>query len=223
MPDYDGTSTGRDQLVFKKNGDYVGLSTNASEYVKNGYFICYVGMILPQVSDFSGKVYCSLYDKNGVFKQDVTSGMDLNIPTGSYSYFYQSGGITCDIAPGDRLKVRYVGAYNDGIISSGAGCVTEIIVMEDTGGEDPDPTAGYTAAETAASTSLAYNKASATLTLTFTNPANWTVKTSGGSTVASGIAITGGDVAIDMSGYASGTYTILVGSTEDPFSFKITK
>ena len=96
--------------------------------------------------------------------------------------------------------------------------------MEDTGGgEEPDPTTGYSAAQTAASTTLAYDKASATLTLTFTNPANWTVKNSSGTTVASGTAATGGAVAIDLSGYAAGTYTILVGSTEDPFSFTITK
>lgn len=224
VPDYDGTSTGRDLLIFKKYGDYAGVSTSADEYYKGAYFTCYVGALLPIVSAFSGTVFCSLYDKDGNYKADVTSGINLDIPVGNFMYYYQTGHIPCDLAPGDRIKVRYAGEYNEGIITSGAGCVTEIIVMEDSGGgEEPDPAAGYSATQTAASTALAYNRASATLTLTFTNPANWTVKNSGGTTVASGTAPTGGPVAIDLSGYAAGTYTILVGSTEDPFSFTITK
>ena len=120
--------------------------------------------------------------------------------------------------------MRYVGQHNEGIIDSGAGCTTEIIVMEDTGGGDePDPTAGYSAAETAASTSLSYDKAGGILTLTFAHPANWEVKNSGGTAVSSGTATGGGNVAISLSGLASGTYTISIGSAEDPFSFTITK
>ena len=157
-------------------------------------------------------------------KQDISKVWDTTISLGAFRSTTRTCCITCDIAPGDRIRVRYVGQYNAGIINSGGGCVTEIIVMEESGGgEEPDPTAGYTAAQTAASTSLSYDKATGRLTLTFANPANWAVKTSGGDTVASGTAATGGDVVIDTSAYASGVYTILAGSIEDPFSFTITK
>lgn len=224
IPDYEGTSTGRDWLVFLKNGSSAGLSADTDTFEKNVAFTGSTGLFGPKINAFNGRVYLALYDKEGNWKQDISTAYNVSINLNSYKGTTKSCRITCDIAPGDRIRLRYVGQYNEGVITSGAGCVTEIIVMEDTGGgDDPDPGAGYSAAQTAASTTLAYDKASATLTLTFTNPANWTVKNSGGTTVASGTAATGGPVAIDLSGYAAGTYTILAGSTEDPFTFTITK
>lgn len=224
IPDYDGTSSGRDWITYWANGTLAGITADTDTFVKNSWFLCKAGWFGPKVNDFTGSFYFALYDKNGNFKQDISDPYNTSISLNGYNMVQLSCCITCDIAPGDRIMVRYVGEHNEGVITSGAGCVTEIIVMEDSGGgEEPDPAAGYTAAQTAASTALAYNKASATLTLTFANPANWTVKNSGGTTVASGTAPTGGPVAIDLSGYAAGTYTILVGSTEDPFSFTITK
>ena len=224
VPDYDGTSTGRDVLKFMSSGDYNGLSANVTEFKQNVSFVCTAGWFGPSVSAFEGKVYFSLYDKAGNFKQDISSGDSFSIQINSYRASIQTCRITVSIAPGDRIKVRYVGQYNEGIIDSGVGCVTEIIVMEDTGGGDePDPTAGYTAAETASSTSLSFDKATMTLTLVFAHPANWAVKNTGGTAVASGVAADGGAIAIDMSAYTSGTYTISIGSSEDPFTFTITR
>ena len=224
VPDYDGTSTGRDWLTFLAINTYTGLSASTTNFVKNVYFSCTAGGIVPKVNAFDGSLYFSLYDKNGNFKQDISNAYPIQIAMNAIKMFGLSCRITCDIAPGDRIKVRYVGQNNEGIIDSGAGCTTEIIVMEDIGGGDePDPTAGYTAAETAASTALYYDKDGKTLTLTFAHPANWAVKNTVGTTMASGTATEAGPVAINFSGYASGTYTVSIGSTEDPFSFTITK
>ena len=223
IPDYDGTSSGRDRLVFLKTDDSAGVSADTDTFEKNVAFIGSTGLFGPRINNFSGSVYLSLYDKEGNWKQDISSAYNVSIDLNNYRSTSRTCCITCDIAPGDRIKVRYVGQYNGGIIDSGVGCITEIIVKEDTGGDEPDPTAGYTAAQTAASTSLSYDKATATLTLVFAHPANWAVKNSGGTDMTSGVATDGGAIAINMSGYASGTYTISIGSTEDPFTFTITK
>ncbi len=222
VPDRDGTSSGRDRLVFLKTDDSAGVSADTDTFEKNVAFIGSTGFFGPRINNFSGSVYLSLYDKEGNWKQDISSAYNVSIDLNNYRSTSRTCCITCDIAPGDRIKVRYVGQYNGGIIDSGVGCITEIIVKEDTG-DEPDPTAGYTAAQTAASTSLSYDKATATLTLVFAHPANWAVKNSGGTDMTSGVATDGGAIAINMSGYASGTYTISIGSTEDPFTFTITK
>lgn len=224
VPDYEGTSSGRDWLVFVKNGDYAGLSADTGTFEKNVYFRCSTGWFGPKVNAFSGSVYIALYDKDGNFKQDISAAINTSIGLNGMTRTERLCRITCDIAPGDRIRLRYVGQYNEGVITSGAGCVTEIIVMEDNaGGDEPDPAAGYSAAETAASTSLHYDRAGKVLTLTFSHPANWSVKSSRAEVLASGSALEGGSISIDFSGYASGTYTISVGSAEDPFSFTITK
>ncbi|MBR5034006.1 MAG: C10 family peptidase [Bacteroidales bacterium] len=229
VPDYDGTSTGRDILRFTRmkdnNGnEYNGLSATVTDFVENEEFVCIAAAWGPMANAFNGTLYFSLYDKNGNFKQDISEGFERSLPLNGFNLIGGSCMITTTIAPGDRIKVRYVGQYNEGIIDIGAGCVLEIIVMEDTGGGDePDPTAGYTAAETAASTALSYAKSTSILTLTFAHPANWAVKHSSGVTVASGVAAAGGPVALDLSGCASGTYIISIGSADDPFTFTITK
>ena len=224
VPDRDGTSSGRDWITYLSSGEFSGISADTESFEKNVPFTCTAGWFGPRVNDFNGSLYFALYDKDGNFKQDISTAYTTSIPIDSYRAASKYCRITCDIAPGDRIKVRYVGQHNEGIIDSGAGCTTEIIVMEDTGeGDEPDPTAGYSAAETAASTSLSYDKAGGILTLTFAHPANWEVKNSGGTAVSSGTATGGGNVAISLSGLASGTYTISIGSAEDPFSFTITK
>ena len=223
VPDRDGSSAGRDWLSFTAVGQYAGISANTDKFERNKTFICYAGGVKPKVNAFDGDCYFALYDKNGNFKQDISAAYTMQIAIDKYVVFGTSCRITCEIAPGDRIMVRYRGQYNEGVIDLGAGCTTELIVMEDTGGGDePDPTAGYTAAQTAASTSLHYDKARKVLTLTFAHPANWSVKSSGGAAKDSGVAA-GGSVSIDFSGYAAGTYTVSIGSAEDPFSFTITK
>ena len=226
VPDYDGSSSLQDNLSFLSGNGYSGIELSTASVKENVRFNCKVGNIVSNSFDFQGKLFISLYDKNGNFKQDIDiyGGIDIQIPSNSLIYFSKlTCCITTTIAPGDRIKVRYVGQYSEGIIDSGENCVTEIIVMPEGGGDNPDPTAGYTAAQTAASTSLHYDRTVKVLTLTFAHPANWSVKNSGGTAVAEGVASAGGNVAIDFSGYASGTYTISVGSAEDPFVFTITK
>ena len=223
IPDYDGTSTEIDRLYFEKNGSNIGLSTNVTEYAKDVYFYCTAASVRTKINPFKGMIYVSLYDKKGNLKQKLFSwyaSLDVNDSVGMSNNCV----ITCDIEPGDRIKAWFVGQNSEGFVVAGPDCVDEIIVMEDSGGGDePDPTAGYSAAETAASTSLSYDKAGGILTLTFAHPANWEVKNSGGTAVSSGTATGGGNVAISLSGLASGTYTISIGSAEDPFSFTITK
>ena len=222
VPDRDGTSTGRDLLSYLAEDPYHGIYTDAEEIVPGTNFWCYVGKVRPVINAFSGYMYVTLYDKEGNIRQDISQKIEIALPLNSKAGLKVpckiSSGTT--IHPGDNIRVRYTGEYNSGIISSGEGCDFVIIVMEDTG---EDPTAGFTAEQTAASTTLSFDKATKVLTLTFANPANWAVKNSGGADVAGGVAIDGGAVAIDMSGYASGTYTISIGSADDPFTFTITK
>lgn len=88
---------------------------------------------------------------------------------------------------------------------------------------EPDPADGYSAAQTAASTALSYDRASAVLMLTCEHPVNWSVKNSHGTVIDSGAATEGSDISIDLSSLVSGTYTIGIGSSDDPFKFTITK
>ena len=227
VPDYEGTSTDRDWLTYTANGSNTGISTTAETFSEGTVFTCRAGWLGPKLCAFSGTLIFALYDKNYNFKQDISlgGGYSTSLALKQMTVFTQSCRITATIAPGDRIMVRYIGQHNEGVINSGAGCVTEIIVMEDDGGgdPDPDPTEGYTAAETAASTSLAYSRASGILTLGFANPANWAVKNASGVTLDGGVVSVAGNVDIDLSGYAPGVYTISIGSPEDPFSFTVTK
>ena len=224
VPDYEGTSTACDRIGFTAGGDYAGLRADTDSFERNRFFTCYAGWIVPQAADFNGVFYFALYDKAGNFKEDISyRAFNAGIKLGSRTAFSTSCQIKGPIEPGDRIRLRYVGQYNEGVVDVGAGCVTEIIVMEDSGGDEPDPAAGYTAAQTAASTSLHYDRDGKVLTLTFSHPVNWSVKNSRAEVLASGSALEGGSISIDFSGYASGIYTISAGSSEDPFSFTVTR
>ena len=219
-PDRDGTTQDLDLLAFSKDDRYSGITTTATSFSQNASFTCRVGWIFSMTGDFSGNFYMALYDKNGNFKQDVSSAINRSIQANRMIGFNASCRITTTIDPGDRIMLRYVGQHNSGIVDIGEDCNTYIIVKEDTG---EDPTAGYTAAQIAATTSLSYAKNTGVMTITLQYPANWSVKNSSGTTVASGVATNGGAVTINTSQYAVGKYTISIGSATDPFIFTFTK
>ena len=220
FPDRDGTSQDVDILTFSKDEKYSGITTTATSFTQNASFSCKVGWVCSSGGNFSGKLYLALYDKNGNFKQDVSSAHNASIRSYSMIGYTASCRITTTIEPGDRIMLRFEGQNNNGIVDIGEECSTYIIVMEDTG---DDPTAGYTAAQIAATTSLSYAKNTGVVTITLQYPANWSVKNSSGTTVASGVAANGGAVTINTSQYPAGKYTISLGSATDPFSFTFTK
>lgn len=219
-PDRDGTSQDLDMLAFSKDDRYSGLTTTATSFSQNVSFSCKVGWLGSMTGDFSGKFYLALYNKYGNFKQDVSSAYDKSFPVNKMIAFTLSCRITTTIEPGDRIMLRYEGQNSSGIVDIGEGCSTFLIVMEDTG---DDPTAGYSAAQIAASTSLSYAKNTGVITITLQYPANWSVKNSSGTTVASGVAANAGTVTINTSQYPVGKYTISIGSATDPFTFTFTK
>ena len=220
VPDKDGTSTYVDKVVFYGQGDYYGIKASTSSFNRNTHFNCTAGWLYPIATSFNGSFYFALYDKDGNFKEDISDGYYLNIPEGWLGYFYMDCVIKSVITPGDRIKVRYVGQYNEGIVSMGSGCTTEIIVMPE---DYQDPSSGYTAAQTAAATSLSYNKTTHVLSLTCLHPAVWSLRSDNAGVLASDYADEGQRVDINLSSYPSGTYTIAIGSSEDPYTFTITK
>jgi hypothetical protein len=207
-------------LAFSKDDRYSGITTTATSFSQNVSFTCKVGWLFSMSGDFSGNFYMALYDKYGNYKQDVSSAYNKSIQASKMIGFTVSCRITTTIDPGDRIMLRYVGQHNSGIVDIGEDCATYIIVKEDTG---EDPTAGYTAAQIAASTSLSYAKNTGVITITLQYPANWSVKNSSGTTVASGVAANAGTVTINTSQYPVGKYTISIGSATDPFTFTFTK
>ena len=179
------------------------------------------GWLEPTGTAFNGSFYFALYDKDGNFKQDISSANKMSISFGSANRIRDiKCKITTEISPGDRIKLRYVGQYNSGIVEVGVGCVTEIIVMEEA---PEDPAANVTPAQIAETTSLSYNRSSGQFTVTLQYPANWSVTDSDGTVVSSGVAANGGSVTINTSSLSSGVYTISLGSLNNPFTFSFTK
>ncbi|MBP5505702.1 MAG: C10 family peptidase [Bacteroidales bacterium] len=220
VPDRDGTSQPEDYLIYRLNGSHTGLRANVTSFVKDGNFKCTATLIQPKIVAFNGTFYVSLYDKDGNFKQDVSKGTNLQIPLNAGSGFQNAScKITVDIAPGDKLMVRYVGQYNEGIIDAGEGCTTEIVVRS----EDDDPASAYSAAQNAAGTKLSYNKQTKVLTLEPSYPVYWTIKNSSSEQVDGGYKETVGKIEINTSDYASGQYFISIGSKKNPYTFTFTK
>lgn len=225
VPDRTASSTGYDYLRFygaTRNGrSYYGISSSTDNYKQNVQFSLSAGWLEPTGNDFNGRVFFALYDKDGNFKQDISSGLDLSISFGVIRSFNSvSCKITTTIEPGDRIKLRFEGQYNVGIVEVGAGCVTEIIVMEEV---PEDPAANVTPEQISNTTSLSYNRSNGQFTIILQYPANWSVTSSGGTVVSSGVAADGGSVTINTSSLSSGVYTISLGSLENPFKFSFTK
>ena len=226
VPDRTATSTGYDNIIFygaELNGySRYGISSSTDTYSQNVRFTLSAGWLEPTGSAFSGNFFFALYDKEGNFKQDISSAKSMSISFGGKVSRIDNVScmITTTIAPGDRIKLRYEGQYNAGIVEVGAGCVTEIIVME----EGPeDPAANVTAAQIAETTSLTYNRSNGQFTIKLQLPANWSVTDSGGTVISNGVAADGGSVTIDTSSLSSGVYTISLGSLDRPFMFSFTK
>lgn len=226
VPDRTGTSTGYDNIIFYgqqfSSGSFYGISSSTVNYEQNVQFTLSAGWLMSTGGDFSGKFIFALYDKDGNFKQDISSARIKDIYFGGnlYTVTNVSCKITTEISPGDRIKLRYEGQYNAGIVEVGAGCVTEIIVMEEI---PEDPAANVTPAQIAETTSLSYNRSSGQFTITLQYPANWSVTNSAGTVLSSGVAADGGSVTISTSSLSSGVYTISLGSLDNPFTFSFTK
>lgn len=225
VPDRNGTSTGYDNFRFNggtHNGiSCYGISSSIDTYRIDEQFTMDAGWLEPTGTAFNGSFYFALYDKDGNFKQDISSAKKMSISFGSANRIRDiKCKITTEIFPGDRIKLRYVGQYNSGIVEVGVGCVTEIIVMEEA---PEDPAANVTPAQIAETTSLSYNRSSGQFTVTLQYPANWSVTDSGGTVVSSGVAANGGSVTINTSSLSSGVYTISLGSLNNPFTFSFTK
>ena len=225
VPDRTGTSTGYDNIKFYEgtlSGHYCnGISSSTESYKQNVQFYLSAGWLEPTGNAFSGNFYFALYDKFGNFKQDISSALRYSITFGFVNRINSAScKITTTIEPGDRIKLRYEGQYNAGIVEVGAGCVTEIIVMEEV---PDDPAANVSPEQIANTTSLSYNRSNGQFTIILQYPANWSVTSSGGTVVSSGVAADGGSVTIDTSSLSSGVYTISLGSLEHPFKFSFTK
>lgn len=222
VPDKDGTSTYTDVLVYYRIDEPpYGIETSTTTFRRGKKFSCAAGWIYPLAVEFDGVGVFALYDKYGNFKEDISDPQRLLIYYGKAAALT---GVECTIKgrmlPGDRIKMRYVGLYNEGIISAGAGCVTEVIVMPE---DSADAAAGYSAAQTAEVTSLSYDRATGVLSLSSLHSVHWFLVDSGGNDLDSGSAAPGQRADISLASLASGTYTVEVGSYEDPFIFTIIK
>lgn len=225
VPDRTGTSTGHDNIIFygaTLNGiACYGISSSTDTYRQNEQFTLSAGWLEPTGIAFNGNFYFALYDKDGNFKQDISSARKMSISFGSVNRIRDiKCNITAEISPGDRIRLRYKGQYNAGIVEVGEGCVTEIVVMEE---RPSDPAANVTPVQIAETTSLTYNRSNGQFTITLHYPANWSVTDSGGTVVSSGVAAEGGSVTINTSSLSSGVYTISLGSLDNPFLFSFTK
>lgn len=226
VPDRNGSTGFEDRLTLEKfSAGSAGLTTstaNISAYIP---FSCALKDIVNMGnSTFTGRVYISLYDKDGNLKTDAGSTAQISLPSWTYvSYNTINCIILCEIAPGDRLRARFVGENNGGFFEVGPGCSDTIVVMEEGGGTPVDPADGYTPEQTAAAVTLTYYRSNGNLRLKVRQPVYWSILDSGGNEILSGHINNGAQSDISLSGLPTGTYTVRLGSRVTPYSFTITK
>ena len=229
VPDKNGSSASRDVVVLLpyEKGNYYGLTTNATKFVTGQAFTVKLGDISNNgAQNFNGTVCVAVYDKNGKWKEDVSTPVSISAwentddyyaKNGKFNYKYWSS-VTCTIngaiKGGDRLRVHYKGEYSDDYaLPYTESTKFEIVLAEaDT----------YSAAEIAEATSLAYDKTSGKLTLKSDYSVTYKVNNSSGRSVLSGTLAESVAKALDFSALEAGTYSIVLNGGSDDLTIKFT-
>lgn len=221
IPDKEDSSKYRDYLILSPYETYKGLSTEAKTFKKDSWFYCKVGDLYNGGSDnFTGKIYVAVYDKDGQWKENISSPIAIyNWPnlyqyyeqTGSENYYYWASiscKITGEIEEGDRLRVHYIGEHNEGyaLMDEKEG-TWEIVITEKE---------KYSAKQIAAGTSFSYNRTTRTLTLC----CKYDVSGKFGPDTTFELK-SNKPYEIDLSSYASGTWTLVLNGGEEDLSIPV--
>ena len=228
-PDRNGTTAYKDQILLTKyNNTYKGIYTTATSFTQNKAFTVKVYAYFNNATmPFNGNLYLAVYDKNGNWKENVSSAKAVSNLENSYINYVRNdyssdaflygtwSSITCTITNpikgGDRLRLHYVGQYSSGYArgDDGEDVVWEIVLADFN---------GPTAEEIAASTTFTWNKTTRTISTASTLPdgISLTIKNAAGQAVYTIGSMNKDQVySINCSTYASGTYTLVYGGGED--------
>lgn len=190
-----------------------GMSFATEKITSNTYFqmnCCFGNM---NSVEFNGVWKLAVTDADGNIKENLTNEIYRSIPANAHTtYSGMQCIITNQIMPGDRIRGFYKADGFDWhlLTSEMEGTVWEKILMESEVEEDPIKDV----------TSFEFDKSAQVITLNTLEGISVTVKKANGSSVTSGISISGGTVTINVKNWSSGTYTIELSKGDDKKSFE---
>ncbi len=213
-PDKEGTTVHCDNLVLIASAASNGLQISTDQIVQNVPFTASAAFGNLSSLAYNGKVVFATFTAAGQLKELVSqeipgitfpAAFSTSSEAGSY-YINSVTSVPCtvkqEIAPGDRLRVAFwdngaqawqpMGTDTDGV-------PYEVVLMP----EEPDAEA------VAAGTKVSYNRTTKTFTVTTFNSVKVTLKNGSGSVVKEQTS-DGNPIAIDASGFAKGTYSLVL-------------
>ncbi|MBO4427040.1 MAG: C10 family peptidase [Bacteroidales bacterium] len=228
-PDRNGTTAYRDQILLTKYNDtYKGLYTTTTSFNQNQSFTMKVYAYYNNATmPFNGKLYIAVYDKNGNWKENVSSAKTVSNLENAYISYVRgdyngadfcwdtwssvSCKITQPIKGGDRLRLHYEGQYSSGYArgDEDEDTIWEIVLKD---------IVGPTSEEIAAATSFGWNKSTRTIntSCSLDDGISMTMKNASGQAVYSiGSMNKNQAYSINCSTFAPGTYTLVYRGGED--------
>ena len=207
LPDKSGTTSYSDNLLFiaaSVNEIPYGMMSDAVSYSRGTTFNWSAGAVYNSgIVDFNGSLALVLCNAEGDIENTLATVAVSNLPVG-YVTAITENQVTmpadASIDPGDRLRLYYKGTYSNDTWSwvrrSDSECFDELLVSA-------------TSADIAKSLQIGFSKTTRKLTFVSECPLSYVVKDS-----SEYVKIDAGPVPaftsteIDMSGFASGEYTI---------------
>lgn len=208
LPDKSGTTSYSDNLLFTaasvEGVAYEGMKSDAVSYSPETKFNWSAGAVYNSgIVDFNGSLALVLCNAEGDIENTLATVAVSNLPVG-YVTAITENQVTmpadASIDPGDRLRLYYKGTYSNDTWSwvrrSDSECFDELLVSA-------------TSADIAKSLQIGFSKTTRKLTFVSECPLSYVVKDS-----SEYVKIDAGPVPaftsteIDMSGFASGEYTI---------------
>ncbi len=207
LPDKSGTTSYSDNLLFTaasvEGVAYEGMKSDAVSYSPRTTFKWSAGAVYNSgIVDFNGSLALVLCDAEGKIEKTLAE-VSVNIPV-SYITVIHENQVTipddASINPGDRLRLYYKGAYpNDEwswVRRSDSECCDELLVSA-------------TSADIAKSLQIGFFKTTRKLTFVSECPLSYVVKDNENVEIDSSSPVPAfTPTEIDMSGFASGEYTI---------------
>lgn len=207
LPDKSGTTSYSDNLLFTAASvegiAYEGMKSDAVSYSRGTTFNWSAGAVYNSgIVDFNGSLALVLCNKDGEIEKTLTE-VSVNIPV-SYITVIHENQVTipddASINPGDRLRLYYKGTYSNDkwswVRRSDSECCDELLVSA-------------TSTDIAKSLQIGFSKTTRKLTFVSECPLSYVVKDSRENVKIDAEPVPAfTSTEIDMSGFASGEYTI---------------
>lgn len=207
LPDESGTTSYSDNLLFTaasvEGVAYEGMKSDAVSYSRETTFKWSAGAVYNSgIVDFNGSLALVLCNAEGDIEKTLTE-VSVNIPVRYFTVIPENQVTIPDdasINPGDRLRLYYKGAYpNDKwswVRRSDSECCDELLVSA-------------TSTDIAKCLQIGFSKTTRKLTFVSECPLSYVVKDSSEYVkIDAGPVPAFTPIVIDMSGFASGEYTI---------------